>query len=158
MNKFSIFKIIFFLFISIITILYFLNNYYNLNSTILNDGFMIFTSIIAFTIGYIIDVLSERINDAKEVKDYYNDIRGSIRNSITLIQDDKLSKEQSTKDKSESKDTSDIIELMLLNMKEIKEYYVMSKNMARSSFALSVIMCVFGFVVISSSIVAMFFY
>lgn len=39
----------------------------------------------------------------------------------------------------------DITELMLSNMREIKEYYSMSKIMAKSSFALAVIMSIGGF-------------
>lgn len=48
------------------------------------------------------------------------------------------------------------MELMLLNMKEIKEYYVLSKTMAKRSFFLAVIMCILGFIIISASIIAIF--
>jgi len=49
------------------------------------------------------------------------------------------------------------LELMSINMKEIKEYYVLSKNMAKSSFRLSVSMCLLGFTLIADSIVSVFF-
>ena len=159
MKKFSILKIAIILFITTMAMLHFLNNYYNLNlnSTILDDEIIAYISIIVLLVDIIVDSISERISDVKEVKDYYNDIRGSIRGSVVLNQNDSVAKEDLIKNKIESKDTSDIIELMLFNMKEIKEYYVMSKSMAKSSFTLSVVMCVLGFIVISSSIAAIFF-
>lgn len=91
-------------------------------------------------------------DNKKEVEDYYKYLRGSvILSKSSFITDETLQ----TK-KEEIKDTSDIIELMLLNMKEIKEYYVMSKDMAKKSFTLSVIMCILGFGIILFSIIAMF--
>jgi hypothetical protein len=57
---------------------------------------------------------------------------------------------------SDFQETTDILELMSINMKEIKEYYVLSKNMAKSSFRLSVSMCLLGFTLISSSIISIY--
>lgn len=39
----------------------------------------------------------------------------------------------------------DIIELMIANMKEINEYYVLSKKMTKDAFVLAVCMCIGGF-------------
>lgn len=55
-----------------------------------------------------------------------------------------------------SKEFDDILQMMLLNMREIKEYYVLSKNMAKRSFNLAVAMCVLGFLAIASSIISLF--
>lgn len=57
---------------------------------------------------------------------------------------------------SDTTETTDILELMSINMKEIKEYYVLSKNMAKSSFRLSVSMCLLGFTLIASSIISIY--
>lgn len=53
-------------------------------------------------------------------------------------------------------ETTDIMELMLINMREIKEYYILSKTMAKRSFLLSVFMCILGFIIISASIIMIF--
>lgn len=44
------------------------------------------------------------------------------------------------------------MELMLANMKEIKDYYALSKAQAKNSFFLSVIMCISGFVLMAISV------
>lgn len=89
-----------------------------------------------------------------EVNDYYEIAKEAILNST------KVHKKQKDIEPNPSNEininASDIIELMLLNMKEIKEYYVLSKTMAKRSFLLAVIMCIFGFVIISTSIIAIF--
>lgn len=72
-----------------------------------------------------------------EIEDFYSNARDTIANN--------------------ENEKFDAIELMLLNMKEIKEYYILSKAMAKRSFLLSVFMCILGFIIISASIVSMFF-
>ncbi|MBD5503713.1 MAG: hypothetical protein HDR09_08230 [Lachnospiraceae bacterium] len=69
----------------------------------------------------------------KEVDEYYNAAKNAI-----------------------NKNTTDINELMLLNMKEIKDYYVLSKKMAQGSFILSIIMSAVGFTLLCISIVPVF--
>lgn len=85
----------------------------------------------------------------KEVEEYYNIAKKAIIKD-TEAQNDNLNI-------SKDVEATDIIELMLLNMKEIKEYYILSKTMAKRSFVLAVTMCILGFVVILSSIVTIFF-
>lgn len=92
-------------------------------------------------------------NPNNEVDNYYKMIRGSVRlGSNKYFTPDDLEKVNND----EINSTSDIIELMFLNMKEIKEYYVLSKTMAKRSFILAVIMCIFGFIIISTSIITIF--
>ena len=104
----------------------------------------------------IIKLILIRMSELDEINSFYTTARGNIivsRNKMKPIKDiDK--RIESVNDLNNN--TSDIIELMLINMKEIKEYYVLSKTMAKRSFLLSVIMCIFGFVIISASIVAIF--
>ena len=52
-------------------------------------------------------------------------------------------------DKSEAEQNKDILELMLTNMSEIKQYYSMSKRHAQLSFVLALLFCIFGFVLIA---------
>lgn len=96
----------------------------------------------------------------KEVDDYYEIAKKAVLNSTNSANILKKKKEKKSESNDEiNKDATDIIELMLLNMKEIKEYYVLSKTMSKRSFRsflLSVIMCIFGFIIISASIIAMF--
>lgn len=48
---------------------------------------------------------------------------------------------------------TDIIEMMLKNMGEIRDYYVMSKTQARNSFALACVSCIAGFLLLVAVIV-----
>ena len=52
----------------------------------------------------------------------------------------------------------DVLELMLENMKEIKDYYVISKKQAKRSFSLAMIMCFTGllFIIISTILATIF--
>ena len=85
-------------------------------------------SIIIF-INPLIDLLSKRENN-NEI--YYDEINEKlIANSTT--------------------DNKDILGLMLTNMKEIREYYAMSKKMAKYAFALSIVMSIGGFCILAYS-------
>jgi len=55
-----------------------------------------------------------------------------------------------------SVEEKDILELMIDNMGEIKEYFKISKDHAKSSFRLSVISCVIGFVILIASFIIYF--
>lgn len=46
----------------------------------------------------------------------------------------------------------DILELMLTNMIELKEYYELSKSHARNAFLLAVSMCILGFALLSTAV------
>lgn len=65
-----------------------------------------------------------------------------LRNKI-VQQDTKTSKDNNQKD---------ILELMFENMKEIKDYYIISKKQATNSFKLAVSLCIIGFICIIASI------
>ena len=84
----------------------------------------------------------ESYKEQEEAKLYYE----KLRNSVLL--------EPSDDEKPEFK--KDILELMLANMKEIKDYYVLSKAQARNAFILAVLMCIFGFLLIGISVAAAF--
>ncbi|QHQ63542.1 hypothetical protein Ana3638_24455 [Anaerocolumna sedimenticola] len=86
---------------------------------------------------------------SNEVSDYYAALRQSL-----IINNYQLTKSESKESGTQA--ATDILELMSINMAEIKEYYVLSKNMAKSSFKLSVSMCLLGFTLITSSIIFIF--
>lgn len=103
---------------------------------------VLFVTSLLFMFYYLTDSSIKSEREIEEINKYYQDLRNNILKIAT----------------EENKDngTSDILELMSLNMKEIKEYYFLSKNMAKHSFLLAIIMCILGFVVISFSIVSLF--
>ena len=68
---------------------------------------------------------------------YVNELRNKITQSSTVKKDVK---------------STDILELMLDNMKEIRDYYVISKHQAKNAFSLSVSLCIIGFVLMIVSI------
>lgn len=84
----------------------------------------------------------ESHKEQEEAKQYYEKLRNSVLS------------EPSDDEKPESK--KDILELMLANMKEIKDYYVLSKAQAKNAFILAVLMCILGFLLIGVSITAAF--
>lgn len=57
-----------------------------------------------------------------------------------------------------SEKNTDILELMLANMREINDYYVLSKTQAQNSFILAVAMCIVGILLMGVSICAAFIY
>lgn len=116
-------------------------------STISNKLFWIYSIVSALIIMTLSLTTIYKNDSSKEVEEYYN----TAINAITLSK-----KGNKNKTGRENAETQDITGFMLLNMKEIKEYYVLSKTMAKKSFYLAVLMCISGFIVISSSIAAIF--
>lgn len=51
----------------------------------------------------------------------------------------------------------DVLELMLENMKEIRDYYIISKRQARRSFTLAASACIIGFIFVLTSILLTIF-
>lgn len=56
-----------------------------------------------------------------------------------------------------SSQTKDILELMLSNMKDLREFYEISRRQAKNAFFLSVIMCIIGALLLLISITALLF-
>lgn len=138
-----IYKALLFIFpIFVLTIIKILLGY-NVIQIIESESFYIlFGTSFSFLLFYLMDSSINAERDIEEINRYYQDIRNNIL---------KINTEESN-----DNGTSDTLELMSLNMKEIKEYYFLSKSMARHSFLLAIIMCILGFVVISFSIVLIF--
>lgn len=164
MKKKKIYKIINNIACSFVSVFIFFALLYLYNSelfysSIKNLEFWIFILVIII-ITFILIITNEQDktkakNTNQEIEEYYSNVKEVLlKNSKTDINNN-LSNEKSNIVKTD-KDTEDILQLMSLNMKEIKEYYVLSKTMAKRSFFLSVIMCIFGFIIISMSIIVIF--
>ena len=54
-------------------------------------------------------------------------------------------------------DNKDIIALMFDNAKELKEYYIISKNQAKSTFRIAIFSCILGFIIYVGGICAFVF-
>lgn len=74
---------------------------------------------------------SRRTNEETEIDKYFNDIVDAIG--------------------LDNKDNNDILGLMALNLRELKEFYTLTKKQAMRSFSLSVGMCILGFLLIMFS-------
>ena len=153
-KQYKILKIassVFFAFICIIYISYILFQYIAgfISEQELITQLPLLFILITMSVLFLCDLTIPSKEENKEAEKYYTEAKQAV------IKNNPLQNEQA-KEVKHNEQTTDIIELMLLNMKEIKEYYVMSKNMAKKSFTLSVIMCVFGFGIILLSIIAMF--
>ena len=86
-----------------------------------------------------------------DIENYYNDLRQKILQAE--IDSQVLNTENNSQVENKEKEISqyenrDIIELMIANMKEINEYYVLSKKMTKDAFVLAVCMCIGGFFII----------
>ena len=55
-------------------------------------------------------------------------------------------------------DNDNVLELMLRNVKELKEYYVISKDQARKSFSAALLICFLGFFIYMFGIAAVVFF
>lgn len=75
-----------------------------------------------------IQYTSRRTNGETEIDKYFNDIVDAIG--------------------LDNKDNNDILGLMALNLRELKEFYTLTKKQAIRSFSLSVGMCILGFLLI----------
>lgn len=98
----------------------------------------------SFSISYLV---ARKIENEKEVEDYYQNIRTHVIKNIEV---------NNSIHKQSKEEYSDVLELMAIHLKEIKDYYVLSKSMAKDSFYLAVAMCICGLGIIGASIVAIF--
>ena len=86
--------------------------------------------------------------DREKVESFYNNLRKFILPHTNPLNNQSDERDINNKDI----DNRDIIELMIANMKEINECYVLSKRMTQQSFILAVCMCIGGFMIISVSV------
>lgn len=111
------------------------------------DVILTLTSVLLVSSFFVRYLTVRKRENEKEVEDYYQNIRNNVI---------KINNLNNSTQKTNKEDISDILELMSIHMKEIKDYYVLSKSMAKDSFYLAVVMCILGFIVIGSSIIAIF--
>ncbi|MGB8454015.1 MAG: hypothetical protein WCD89_17015 [Anaerocolumna sp.] len=141
---------IIFIIIFVILLMAITNNIISAVPIIVILGMLLFISILIILFLFI----DENSDTAyKEVNDYYSSLRQSLilNNYKVLDANDNESGSQTS-----TNILTNILELMSINMKEIKDYYVLSKNMAKSSFRLSLSMCLLGFTLIASTILSIF--
>lgn len=112
---------------------------------------MTILSIIPSIISFFLFSNFNKEKDSKEAIEIYENIRGSVRSSYRKAKDNEEDNVINVEP------VSDILELMLANMKEIKDYYVLSKTQAKNSFFLAVVMCITGFLLMGIAISAAFF-
>lgn len=86
------------------------------------------------------------------IKDKAFDDTEESENAYDVLRDRILFKHETDDETITQNANKDIIELMILNMREINEYYKLSKSMTRDSFLLAVFMCIGGFLIISISV------
>ena len=96
--------------------------------------------------------LEEEYKLKEESNKYYDNLREKIILHIDTSNGKKITQNSDTIKEIVSNKNRDIAELMIANMKEINEYYVLSKRMTRQSFILAVSMCIGGFVIISTAV------
>lgn len=94
-----------------------------------------------------------------EILNIFTGIMTSVGASITLIIFktifDKKQNQQEAKEIQEDADkiisdafkSDDVIDLMLKNVRELREYYIISKRQATNAFSASLIVCFLGFIV-----------
>ena len=113
--------------------------------------------IVLIIVVQLINSISQEYDRNEKSEKYYDDLRHKI---IFYDKENTKVKIESVHQKDQvnhfttttQADNRDIIELMIANMKEINEYYVLSKRMTRQSFVLAVCMCIGGFMIIAISV------
>lgn len=114
------------------------------------DIILLLIATILIIIFFVIYLIARKNENEKEVEDYYQNIRSHVIKNIKVNNVNNSSQKQS------KEEFSDVLELMAIHLKEIKDYYVLSKSMAKDSFYLAVAMCICGLGIIGASIVAIF--
>ncbi len=146
MNKRKLVVVLLGIFTIGVLILQFLMHPYSIIEDISVTMLSIIPSLISF---YLFSAFNKE-KDYEEANQIYENIRGSVRLSRSNFQ-------KGERVQNDEEETSDILELMLANMREIKDYYVLSKMQAKNAFFLAVVMCITGFILMGISISAAFF-
>lgn len=145
-NNLSLISILFIIIMVIILVFSFIYLLLGLFGNSEYSSFYFLNEIISCILGILIISLWNRYTivirwkNSEEIEKKYDEIRNSVIS------------ENSTPEKN-----TDILELMLANMREINDYYILSKTQAQKSFTLAVVMCIIGIVLMGISIFAAFF-
>lgn len=120
-------------------------SFFDLKNIIPNDTYIslvtIYVVVIFIILFYYFFIRALKKEHEEDVNKKYEEIKNSV-----------------IPEESNSEQNFDILKLMLANMREINDYYVLSKTQAQNAFILAVITCVIGIVLMGVSIFAAFFY
>lgn len=138
------------LIISLITIMLCYSLFFSPHS-LLKEYFSILLSFLLTIIAFLIASTFKKDKDINEVKQYSEKLKRTIidSNYHTVTEQGKA---RIVKDN----DENDALNLMLVNMEEIKAYYTLSKTQAKDSFRLSVWMCILGFILLVAAVILPF--
>lgn len=119
--------------------------------------FVIFLAVAIIGIVFVFSYLSEK-KEEFALTSYQKKLEHVVNTPapIESIQQDNQNKQAVEIKKtptSSSQPSVDALELMLINLGDIKEFYKWSQKQAKSSFVFAIIMCILGFLLITSSIV-----
>ena len=98
-------------------------------------GFDLIASITAATVSVIGLFLTKSKIDIRDIKAENEEIDNSVKKVVEL-----------------ANDSDDIIDLMMKNVAELREYYVISKRQATKAFSASLIVCFLGIIIYISGI------
>lgn len=101
-----------------------------------------YLSFITVIIGTLLFYFSKTLIDVKIKKKEDLEIEEEVTRYVEII------------DKGET----DVLKLMIKNVAELREYYVMNKQQARSSFSAALFICILGFLLFASGIIVSYTY
>ena len=119
--------------------------------SMLKEYFSMLMSLLLTMITFLITSVLRKERDANEITQYSEKLKRTIIESNY-----KETKEKGNATSNKKSDENDALNLMLVNMEEIKAYYTLSKTQAKDSFRLSVWMCILGFILLVAAVVLPF--
>lgn len=121
--------------------------------------FSMILSLVPSVISYYLFSTSNNRKAEEEARNEYENLRDFLGLSIISqnVSENEKRKITEYNNEKETDRSSDILEFMLANMKELRDYYALSKAQAKNSFFLTVLMCITGFILIGISASAAFF-
>jgi hypothetical protein len=119
--------------------------------SMLKEYFSVLMSLLLTLITFLITSVLRKERDVNEITQYSEKLKRTIIESNY-----KGTKEKGNDASTKKNDENDALNLMLVNMAEIKAYYTLSKTQAKDSFRLSVWMCILGFILLVAAVVLPF--
>lgn len=148
-NK-KILVLVMFLIVALMTLIMIYSLFFSPYS-LLKEYISVLMSLLLAMISFLITSILKKEKDANEITQYSEKLKRTI-----IEPNYKTVKEQGKSRVVKDADENDALNLMLVNMEEIKAYYTLSKTQAKDSFRLSVWMCILGFILLVAAVILPF--
>ena len=112
-----------------------------MDNTILIASITVIASALAATILISFKLFFDKKKMASEDNEVSNEVQKVITQLITIEEENKV----------------DVLSLMIKNVAELREYYVINKQQARNSFSAALFICILGFLIFVSGVILSYY-